>query len=949
MFIAIRPILVVVLLVSVVVVPARETWSDEVDDQFALAAGHYDRQDWKLAVEGFQAFIDKYPKDRRVSESVFFLGEALRQLGKYGEARRQFQIYSSREPKGRRAPAALFGAGEAAYLAGDLVVAKADLTQFLEKYPGNPLNAYALPYLGDIALSTGDLVAATTSFQNGLKQFTEGRPHDDCRLGLARVLERQNKADEAERLYLAVANKPGSHVADAAQFRLGALQCASGRYDEALKSLAAFEERLATSPWQPNARLYAGMALLKSRRPDEAIKRFDVVLATPMIDDETAQQAARGKIEALLQTKDYASVDRETAQFEKRFPKSSLAGDVRRMLARSLVERKEYVKAAALLESLIAASPPGRLDQPSLENRYLLARSYEGLGRYEDGLAALLPVVDNAKGPLKSDAQSTQGALLLVLKKYSEATVALEELLADKPSGDVEARAIGQLAICYARTKQLDKAKKSYAELIKKYPKHALLAPTTEHLAEAAYDANDTGWAKELSERLAALGASAEYEFKGKLNLGWSQYKAGNLAEAAATFDELLKKNPPAAIAAEAAFVRGRILQEMGQNQDALAMYDATIERYPQSKHHGDALLAAARLRVKLKQQAQAVSLYERLAKEHPRYPKLDAALYEWAWAMQESGKPDEAVQLFERLRKECSQSRFAADAACRLAQRALDAKDYPQAERLVDEVLNRKIEGDDRTKQSDAKVREYAAFLRGQIAVAKADWPKVREAFEKMVQEYPNSGRRPLAEYWVAEAQYRQGDYAAASKRLEQLTKDLKGKREPWMAIIPLRRAQSLAQQNRWNDAYEIASGIEKDYPNFEQQYEADYLLGRCLANRAEFDAARLMYGRAIRSAVGAKTETAARARWMIGETYFHQKNYEAAIREYKAVEILYDYPTWQAGALLQAGKCYERLGDAKEAVKLYQKIVKTYPNTSFAKDAAKELARPEGATPPK
>jgi TolA-binding protein len=285
------------------------------------------------------------------------------------------------------------------------------------------------------------------------------------------------------------------------------------------------------------------------------------------------------------------------------------------------------------------------------------------------------------------------------------------------------------------------------------------------------------------------------------------------------------------------------------------------------------------------------------------------------------------------------------------LAQQAIDAKDYRRATELVDEVLARKAaigiraEPSDPAEQTDAKVRQYAMMLLGQIAAAKADWPKAREAFEALVKEYPNSRRRPVAEYWVAESYYRQGDYAAAAARLEQLAERIKGKREPWMALIPLRRAQALTQQNQWTDAYAMAAGIEKDFPNFERQYEVDYLLGRCLANQAEFDAARQAYNKAIHSPAGAKTETAAKAQLMIGETFFHQKNYEAALREYLRVEILYDYPNRQAAALLQAGRCRERLGEASEATKLYRKILKSYPNTSFAKDAAKELARLEAA----
>jgi TolA-binding protein len=161
-------------------------------------------------------------------------------------------------------------------------------------------------------------------------------------------------------------------------------------------------------------------------------------------------------------------------------------------------------------------------------------------------------------------------------------------------------------------------------------------------------------------------------------------------------------------------------------------------------------------------------------------------------------------------------------------------------------------------------------------------------------------------------------------------------------MAMIPLRRAQVLAQQNQWNDAYAMAAKIAAEFPGFQQQYEVDYLLGRCLANQADFDAARQAYNRVIRSPAGAKTETAAMAQWMIGETFFHQKNYETALREYSRLAILYDYPTWQAGALLQAGKCHELLGEAKEAAELYRRIVKDYPHTTFAEQAAQRLKNP-------
>ena len=934
MLTAICRTLVVTLMVWMVTAPGTSARAAEADDQFAVAAGHYDRQQWKLAVEEFQTFLQKYPQDRRASQSLFFLGEALLQVGKLNDARAQFHKYIEHEPGGKFARAALFRAGEAAYLAGNFATARPDLESFLAKYPEDRLNSYVLPYLGDIALAAGDAAKAVAQFRDGLKRFPEGRLQDDCRFGLGRALEKQNQTEEAERLYLAVAGKPASRLADAAQFHLGALQYAAGRYDQAVESFSAFEKRLAASSWQPNARLGCGLSLLKLRQPAEAVKQFDAVLATAAAGPQLQQQAARGKVQAALESKDYAAVDREAAQFEKRFAASEMRGEVQRMLIRSLVERKEYARAVALLEPLVVGNARG---QQALEDRYLLAISYEGLKRYENALAALLPVMDAATGQLKADAQLTQGSLLLGLKKYGEAIAALEAALQGKPAGDAAPKALGELAIGYARSGHLDKAKKIYAELVQKYPQHPLLAPATEHLAEAAYDANDAAWSAELSSRLASAGGSPEYELKGKLGLGWSQFKAGKLIEAAAAFDDVLKKNPPPAMAAEAGLIRGRILEQLGQNDPALAMYGFVVDQHPTSKQHVEALAAAARLRDHLKQYEPAAALYQRLASQYPQYPKLDAVLYQWAWALSELHKPDDAGRLFERLHKEFPQSRYWADTTCRLAQRALDAKDYDRALGLAAEVLAAKVA---------PKVREYALFLRGQVEVAKADWPKVGEAFTALAKEFPDSQRRLVAEFWIAEALYRQGDYAAAGPRLERLAQQVPQKREPWMAMIPLRRAQALALQDRWSDAYAIASQIAAAFPDFEQQYEVDYLLGRCLANQANFEGAREAYQRVIHSSAGAKTETAAMAQWMIGETFFHQKNYETALREYSRLEILYAFPTWQAGALLQAGKCRERLGEEKEAVTLYQRILKTYPKTTFAEEAARRLKSLEKVT---
>ena len=284
----------------------------------------------------------------------------------------------------------------------------------------------------------------------------------------------------------------------------------------------------------------------------------------------------------------------------------------------------------------------------------------------------------------------------------------------------------------------------------------------------------------------------------------------------------------------------------------------------------------------------------------------------------------------FTQLRKEYPASPYWADATFRLARWAFEKQDYARAAELAAEALSR---------APDAEVRQHVLCLQGQVAAAQKKWDLVRSSFETLLKDYPKTPLRAQAEFWIAETYFRHKDYEAAGERFGALGRQTQGQTEPWMAMIALRRAQVLAHQDKWAEAYLIASKIGEDYPSFEQSYEVEYVLGRCLANRAEFDEARKAYQRVIDSPAGAKTETAAMAQWMIGETYFHQKNYEAALRAYMRVEILYAFPQWQAAALLQTAKCRELLGEWSEAVALYDQLLAKYPNTPYTEDAKERL----------
>ena len=80
--------------------------------------------------------------------------------------------------------------------------------------------------------------------------------------------------------------------------------------------------------------------------------------------------------------------------------------------------------------------------------------------------------------------------------------------------------------------------------------------------------------------------------------------------------------------------------------------------------------------------------------------------------------------------------------------------------------------------------------------------------------------------------------------------------------------------------------------------------------------------------------------AQWMIGESFLHQKQIDDALKAYQRVVRLYEFPNWQAAALLQIGKCHEQKAEWSDAVRSYSQLLKEFPKTKFADDAARRLA---------
>ena len=432
-----------------------------------------------------------------------------------------------------------------------------------------------------------------------------------------------------------------------------------------------------------------------------------------------------------------------------------------------------------------------------------------------------------------------------------------------------------------------------------------------------------------------ANGQQDETRLRGLTGLAWCHFRLKNDQEAVNFFDRLIQQAPDSIYAKEAKIARARSLQRLRQFEEALTAYVEIVKQPERDRRWSMATLAAASLLDERNDLEEANRLLELLIRHQELNDRMDQVWYQLGWVMHKQGHADEAVSAFSKIHHEYPESEYWADATFRLAEAAFNADRFNEASKLLT-TITQQAPG-----QSDPRITPYAIYLTTKIALKRERWPDVIASSDRLIRQFPSSSIVSTAEFLQAEAYYQQRSFRQAMKQFEQLANSNGSESSSWQPLVLLRMAQIKASERDWPKVRELINKLRTDFPDFDRTYEVDYLDGRQFSAAGDFVKARTAFQRTIDSSDGQFTETAAKAQWMIGESYMHQNNFPNALRAYLKTEMVYDYPQWRSAALLQAGKCYEHTRQVDEARKVYQRIDNELPKTSFHAAARKRLNR--------
>ena len=892
--------------------------------------------DLTAARQAFEAFTSKYPHHKHLDTAWPYLGDVCLRSGDLARARQAYEQALGAQPEGRLADRARFGLGRVLAAQGETDKALAAFSALAEK-GGRDWADRAWFQIGQVQAQTRHFDRAEVAFAK-VEQVAANSPLvAEARLNRAESLGKLGRRPEAETILKALVADAPQNLAAQAAFALGSARLEGGDAAGAMSTLDDAATRFATTPMAAALLFRSAEAAVKLGRNEEARARF-LRAAEADPKDPWADNALLRAARLALDQRDSAEAAKLAKTFLTRFPTSPLKADARLIAARAALAAGQPKQAIAVLTASLAEDKPG--PQAAEAQRYYLGLAYRADGQTARAAEILDALSKAPVAAIATDAQFMVGQGHIEAKQFAEAVPPLEKYLAARPAGDVADYALAHLIHARLELGDPDAASKALDRLAEKFPKSKALAPSRVRLAEWALAAKHYDRAAEQFQQAAATpGADAAVVARAMLGLGWARLDGGKPAEAAVAFAAFVDAKADDPLAPEAALARGRALEAAKQPAPALEAYAQAAAKFPGSEPADLAALARARLLVELKRPAEAVEAYARFVKDHPEFkpkdpaaPHLDAVLAEWGWALVDAGTPAEADAVFERLLKERPDSPHAADARFNLAESANQAKKLDDVVKLLSPLV---AEG---TKASPRLVQS-GLYRLGRTQAELKDWPVAARTLDRLLKEFPDTPFRREARLLRAEVALESGDAAAADATLSALAAEPADPADPagFALAVRRRRVQSLLALKKWNEVVATADALEKDAPTDPLIAEVEFARGRALQQLARWDDARAAYRAVIAARKGG--ELVARSQFMVGETYFHQKNYSEAILQLLRVDILYDAPSWQAAALLETGKAYEQLAQWADAAETYERLRARFPDDPSAVEAKARL----------
>lgn len=921
-----------------------------------VSAGDGEQRDTALlkrAADVYQTLRKENPDSQFLDRALFYSGEVAYGLQQLDKAVGFYDELLSM-PKAKESPLrcdALYARGVAHQELGQNQEALSSYRQLLSSCAEGDL-------VSDVQLRIGDLMIMEKSYNEAIKAFvsayTAADTPDDRAYALLRQafsLVQANRPSEAaakyEQLIKEFPNSPytstavlasaqssyraGDIESAAERFRrvlqhtnmdaateaahwLARIEMSKGKPDEAAKIVRRQIDRGLQGDFALDVKLDLAEALsMNGATVGESLKLFEQVYREDP-QDQLAPRALYNAAFSALQINQPKRALELALEFIQKFPNDTLVADIRFVAAEAQLSTDNATDAADTYTHLLATTSKDNMQRPVWLLRTGAACNLAG--RYSDTIRLL----NDELGTLKQPAQRAEAHLLigqaqLKAGRPAEAAKAFQACQQADPKWARADEAMLLAGQAQMQAGQAGRAESAWQQLISTSPKSRVADQARYKLAQIASDDGKfeqaVGYYDQVldSRQDPELVPYAQYG-KGLALIRLEQYKP-----AFDSLDQMLRENREHPLRGDAVLARGIASRNMSQLQPARQDLEKFLQGSPSGINLGHALYELALVDQQAKQPAAAAKKLERLVREVPDYPSMDKVLYELGWSLQESGNDDDAVKHFTSLISKFPDAPLVAEAAYFVGQKYYAREQWQQA------AKNYTIAA---SKANDAELGEKIYYRLGWSHFNAADYDAAESAFAEQGKKYANGKLALDAAMMVGECQFKQNKFQPALKSFEAARDKIRAKNESSKTIrdpaerqvrelVFLHGGQSAAQLKSWDLAIQWYDELRRRFPTTEYIPQVFYETGFAYQQKGDQRNALKFFGEVANNF---RNELAARARFMIGEIHFAERQYDQAIPEFQRVMFGFgaekapaSIKNWQAKSGFEAARCSELL----------------------------------------
>ncbi len=939
------------------------------------------------ALQVYADLMREFPSSKHLPQAQFFSGEAAYAMGNREEAVKLYAaLLKSAAADSNLRCDAMYAQGVAEEELGRRDAALDTYSKLLSACATSPLIAEVQLRRGELLMAANQIEPALAAYKEAVK--ANGDLSDYAQYRYASALLKLKRGDEAGKAFQELSAKfPKSRYAATAELAAAQSFYQAKKYDEAkplFQRLVAGEDpaaaieaahwlaqmainsnqaaeaveiaqktlqaKTAAAPYRDALQLDVADALALQNKIDEALAAYAQV-HDKSTDAALVSRALYGAAFTALQAKQSQKAIELANVFIKKFPEDPLLPDAAYVAAEGLLQAGQPAASRKAYEQLLkgAADHPSR----SLWTLRAVTAAYMD-GKFEDAAKAAAAAVNTVQTPReKAEANFLLGASLLFADKAGDAVGPLEKAANATDPWPQVAEAWLLLGQAQLKANAKDKAKQAWESLIAKYPKHPMADQGRYRMGQMSADGGDYASAQKLYETVLESSKDSNLLPYALYGRGWCLLQTQKYEDALKPLDEVLTKYPEHAIAKDAKLARGICLRRLGKSAEATEDLQSYLKTQPKGNELGHALYELALMQLKNNQADKAIESFKRLIAEVPTYPAMDKVLYELAWALKDGGKEEESAQQFELLVSKFPQNNLVPEASYHVGQQRYLANKWDDAVKLFERAAG---------MSTDPELQEKARYKLGWSHFQAGRYQEAKQNFEQLVKAFPDRNLALDARMMIAECEFKQNRFdaalvafkdARAAVEKEPKDKKIEPQEQQVRELVLLHGGQSAAQLEQWQEALQWYGTLRERYPSTRYLAQAFYETGFCYQNLNQPQEALKYYNQV---ASNYRTEIAARARFMMGEIYFGERDPAKAIPEFQRVMLGFgaeaaapEVKNWQAKSALEAGRCAELLiqdttGDKRQrsieiSRQFYQYLVDKHPQHELVGKARERL----------